>query len=327
MHQLGDRVLDLEPGVHLQEEEPLGRRGRRGTRPCRRPGSRSPRRPCGPRRGGRRAPRRSGREPAPPRRPSGAGAAASSRGRRRRWCRRPGPRRGGRARRTARRRRCRRRTPTAPRPRPSRSRRAGPRACARPACRGRRRRRTPSPAGAGRPRSARSGVLAASGTPASRMIRLASIFEPIASIDSGVGPTQIEPGVDDRAREVGVLGQEPVAGVDRVGARTAGRVDDEVGAQVGVGRRVARQAYGVVGLAHVGQLGVGVGVDRDGLDAERAAGAEDPARDLGPVGDEQSGDRRRLTGGTPRIGRCRRTAWSRSPRGRCRGRCGCRAGR
>ena len=26
VHALGDRVLDLEPGVHLEEEEPLGRR-------------------------------------------------------------------------------------------------------------------------------------------------------------------------------------------------------------------------------------------------------------------------------------------------------------
>ena len=43
--ELGDRVLDLEAGVHLQEEEPLGCRGRRGTRRSRRRGSRS-RRPA-----------------------------------------------------------------------------------------------------------------------------------------------------------------------------------------------------------------------------------------------------------------------------------------
>ena len=44
---LGDRVLDLEAGVHLEEEEALASPGSRGTRRCRRRRSRSPRRPPG----------------------------------------------------------------------------------------------------------------------------------------------------------------------------------------------------------------------------------------------------------------------------------------
>ena len=47
-----------------------------------------------------------------------------------------------------------------------------------------------------------------------------------------------QPGVGDRRGEVGVLGQEAVAGMDRVGAGLAGRRDDQVAAQVG--RRSAR---------------------------------------------------------------------------------------
>ena len=62
------------------------------------------------------------------------------------------------------------------------------------------------------------------GTPASRMIRFASILEPIASIDSGVGPDPGQPGGLDGPGEVGVLGQEAVAGVDRVGAGPPRRV-------------------------------------------------------------------------------------------------------
>ncbi len=76
---LGDRVLDLEPGVHLQEPEaPVGQAG---TRPC-------PHR-CSRRRGPRRRPRRTagraGPAPggraarAPPRRSSGAAAGSSTR--------------------------------------------------------------------------------------------------------------------------------------------------------------------------------------------------------------------------------------------------------
>ncbi len=145
-HQLGHRVLDLQPGVRLEEEEAvaveqelhgagadvadrLGRRPRRVVQ--RRHGRRRP------------APAR-----VPPRRPSGGGAAPSSPGRRarrrRRGCRRaPAPRRAGRARRTARRTRSRRRTRTAPPARPARRSAAAGRGAAPRASRGHRRPRTP----------------------------------------------------------------------------------------------------------------------------------------------------------------------------------------
>ena len=58
-----------------------------------------------------------------------------------------------------------------------------------------------------------------------------------------------QPGVDDGAGEVGVLGQEAVAGVDGVGAGPAGRLEDQVDAQVGLRGRVPGQPHGGVGLA------------------------------------------------------------------------------
>ena len=100
-----------------------------------------------------------------------------------------------------------------------------------------------------------------------------------------------QPGTDDRAGEVGVLGQEAVARVDRVGAGGLGGGQHHGGVEVGLGRGVAGQRYGDVSLADVRQPGVRVGVDRDRRDAERAAGAEHPRRDLGAVGHHQSLDR------------------------------------
>ena len=143
VHQLGDRVLDLEAGVHLQEPEPLGGRvveelDRAGAAVVDRLG----------RLAGGVVER-------------GADLLAQARCRRLLHhllvsalqravpvavdaaCRRPGPRRAGRARRTARRRPSRRRTPTPPRPARPRSRGPGRRARGRPSCRGRRHRRTP----------------------------------------------------------------------------------------------------------------------------------------------------------------------------------------
>ena len=68
-------------------------------------------------------------------------------------------------------------------------------------------------------------------------------------------------------RQVARLGEEAVAGMDRVGARDLGRADD--GGDVEVGVDVARRpdADGLVGEAHVQAVAVGLGVDGDRLDA------------------------------------------------------------
>lgn len=135
--------------------------------------------------------------------------------------------------------------------------------------------------------------------------------------------------VQDRPREVGVLGEEAVAGVDGVGAGGDRRLHDQVGAQVGVGGGRARESYGRVGHARVEGVRVRVGVHGDRSDAQFTARAEDPAGDLAPVGDEHRSDhwrfltsgRRRSRHGRPRRGRCG------SRTGTCRGPCGCRGGR
>jgi len=71
-----------------------------------------------------------------------------------------------------------------------------------------------------------------------------------------------------------------------------------------VAARLPGQPDGHVGLAHVRQSRVGVGVHGDGLDAEPSAGPEEARGDLGPVGDQNPGDHVRNTPypSAPRIG-------------------------
>ncbi len=74
------------------------------------------------------------------------------------------------------------------------------------------------------------------GTPAARMRSFEPIFEPMASMASAGGPTQMSPASDTARANSRRLRQEAVAGVDGVGRRACRRIDQEVGAQIGVGR-------------------------------------------------------------------------------------------
>ena len=89
------------------------------------------------------------------------------------------------------------------------------------------------------------------------------------------------------ARQGGVLGQEAVAGVDRVAAGGHGRRDDRLNVEVG------RHAAGVepdrlVGDARVQRLGVVLRVHGHAADAEVGRRAGDANRDLAAVGDQQA---------------------------------------
>ena len=89
---------------------------------------------------------------------------------------------------------------------------------------------------------------------------------------------------------VGVLGQKAVAGMDGVGPGAGGGAEEGRDVEIGVGRRGGAEAHGSVSGAHVGAVGVGVGVDGHGADAQPAAGANDAAGDFAAVGDEDRVD-------------------------------------
>ena len=117
-------------------------------------------------------------------------------------------------------------------------------------------------------------------------------LSPRSRIDCGLGPIQIRPGVDDRLGEIGVLGEESVAGVDRVGAGLRRGVEELAEVQVGLGRRLAAERERLVGEPHVRRVGVGFGVHGHAGQPGVLGRPDHPDRDLTAVGDEHLGDLR-----------------------------------
>ena len=90
--------------------------------------------------------------------------------------------------------------------------------------------------------------------------------------------------------EVGVFGEQPVAGVDGVAAGRDGGVEHGVDVDVGLGDGGRADVGRAVGFADMQGVGVGHGVDGVGLDAESAAGARDARGDFAAVGDQDAGE-------------------------------------
>ena len=88
------------------------------------------------------------------------------------------------------------------------------------------------------------------------------------------------------ARELFVLAQKTVAGVDGLGAGLLGRRNDFVGNQIGLtaGRRA--QQHGFISQFHMAGVFVGLGIHGHGLDAHLAGRLDDAASDLTPVRDQ-----------------------------------------
>jgi hypothetical protein len=106
-------------------------------------------------------------------------------------------------------------------------------------------------------------------------------------LDGGGGrPDEDQAGRGRRPRERRVLRQEAVAGVDRVGAGGAGGGEDRLDAEVAGGGGRGADPDRLVRLGHVPGAGVGVAVDGDAGDAHAAQRGDDPDGDLAAVGDE-----------------------------------------
>ena len=121
----------------------------------------------------------------------------------------------------------------------------------------------------------------------------------------GIEETRIRPH-ESNARLVaspgkpGVLGEEPVAGMDHVHAAFACEGDDALDIEIRTNRPLAlADDISLVGLEAVHGVAVLLRVDRDGSHAELGGCAEDADGDFAAVGDEEgfSGDRNGRGGG------------------------------
>jgi hypothetical protein len=120
-----------------------------------------------------------------------------------------------------------------------------------------------------------------------------------------------------QVREGAVLGEEAVAGVDRLGLGAPRDLEDAVHAQVRLARRRRSARVSLVGEADVQRVAVDVGVDRDRRDPELAAGADDAHGDLAAVGDQDLVEHRRSSGRgmrRPLKAGCSRASWAGSRR-------------
>ena len=132
------------------------------------------------------------------------------------------------------------------------------------------------------------------GTPAAAMIAFALDLAAHRADRVDRRADEDEPGLGDARGEVGVLGEEAVAGVDRVGAGRGGpRRGCDRSRDTTRGSAPVRYAPPRRPRATCGAPRVGVGVHGDARDAHRAHRAQHAARDLAAIRDEDLSNTRR----------------------------------
>ena len=135
--------------------------------------------------------------------------------------------------------------------------------------------------------SGSTSVAGITGTPAAIATRRALALSPSMRIVSARRPDEGDAGGGAGVDEVGVLGQQAVARMDRVGAAHLGDADDLGDRQVGGDRpEPLADAIGLVRLEAVQAELVLLGEDRDRALAHLVGGPHDPDGDLAAVGDQ-----------------------------------------
>ena len=102
----------------------------------------------------------------------------------------------------------------------------------------------------------------------------------------GRRPDEGEAGGGAGPREAGVLGEEPIARVDRIGAGGRSGADDLADVEIGGGAGTLQRDR-FIGLAGVQRGGVVLGEHRQRGDAHLSGGARDPHGDLAAIGDQE----------------------------------------
>ena len=124
------------------------------------------------------------------------------------------------------------------------------------------------------------------GTPNADTAAFAAILSPIVWIAAAGGPMNTMPACLQRRRELGVLREESVSGMDGLGTGALRGRDDGVDVEIALARRGGPDADRDVGLGDVAGTGVGVAEHRDRTDPHLAKCADHPDRDLSAVGNK-----------------------------------------
>jgi hypothetical protein len=99
-------------------------------------------------------------------------------------------------------------------------------------------------------------------------------------------PDKGHAGVGAGRGEIVILGEESVARMDGLRPGRACGSEDGIDRQIAVHRRGGTDPNGLIGGRHMQRVRIGVRIHRDGLDATLAAGADDAHGDLAAIGDQ-----------------------------------------
>jgi hypothetical protein len=100
------------------------------------------------------------------------------------------------------------------------------------------------------------------------------------------GSDENQPGGFAVSHKGGILRQKAVSGMDGVGVGPFRRRHDRMDVEIARARRRRADPDRLIGGPDVDGVDVGIGVDRDGADAEAAAGSHHAQRDLAAIGDQ-----------------------------------------
>jgi hypothetical protein len=95
-------------------------------------------------------------------------------------------------------------------------------------------------------------------------------------------------GLFDGLGKVRVFCEKAVAGMDRLALRSFGDLENFLYAQVACAGGGQAERKRLVGFADVPRVSVGIGVDGDRLEPQRAARPDDPTSDLPAIGNQNS---------------------------------------
>ena len=129
------------------------------------------------------------------------------------------------------------------------------------------------------------------GTPLASASALARALSPSARIGVGRRPDPHQAGRLDGLGKRGVLGQEPVARVDRLGAGRRCGPENGVHPEIALGRRAGSQTDRGVGGPDERRPRIRIGVDGDRPDPDARARPHHAYRDLPPVRDQNRRER------------------------------------